>query len=596
VAATGRRLPAAARFAFLRAHARGSRVRSHSEAYDVTDLAALVHALEADLYRRSFADYVRRFWPSVTGAPIVWNRAIAEVVAVLQRVGDGELYRVLIAMPSGVGKSTLMALYAGWRLARDPSHRSLHMMHASSLANTESLRVRRLVESDEHRALFPAVVMRADENTIAVWATVSGGRYIAVGQDTSLLGRRALEAVLDDPLDTLDRFSRAAKDGLWAWFSESLMTRLDGDRAPVIVVHQRTAVDDLIGRLIEQGGWHLLELPAEEEDGTLLAPTVLTREKLDDLKQRNPRAYAAMFLQRPGADDGAAIARTAWRFHAPATANPNASRPMGCSKPDDSPTVVTPTKFDRIVISVDMTFGGTKSTNDFCAIQVWGAAGAQRFLLDRWKKKAKQREQRAQIKAYRTRYPRAKILIERAAGGEGAIEELEAEGVADIEGVTVGTLTGGKQARLENVSPTIERGEAFLPLGMHDLAGFVEELAGATRHDDDQDACSQAIHWLNLRGTGGAERFERANRSLSRFLALASGQVRRVPDPPDPELVARQQAEAAARAMADSNAHHARMRDLDARDRAGEELAFLDRINLRDWRERSAAQIAVVES
>jgi hypothetical protein len=29
------------------------------------------------------------------------------------------------------------------------------------------------------------------------------------------------------------------------------------------------------------------------------------------------------------------------------------------------------------------------------------------------------------------------------------------------------------------------------------LADFVEELAGATRHDDDQDACSQALHWLN---------------------------------------------------------------------------------------------------
>lgn len=464
--------------------------------------------IERELCRRSFAAFVRRFWPAVTGNALVPNRAIDEATAVLQRVADGELHRVLIAMPSGVGKSTLLALFAAWRLARNPGHRSIHMMHAAALANTESLRVRRLVESDEYRALFPDVQLRADESTVAAWATMRDGRYFAVGQDSSLLGRRAHEAVIDDPLDTGDRFSRAAKESLWAWFSESLMTRLDGDRAPVIVVHQRTAVDDLIGRLLEQRDghgnpvWFVLELPAEFDDGTLLAPTVLTREKLDEHKAREPRAYAAMFLQRPGADDGAAISRRAWRFHAPKGSNPLAQRAMGCAKPDDSPTIETPARFDAQVISVDPTFGSLKG--DYCSITVWGAVGPRRFLLDRWCKKAKQLEQRAQIKAMRVKFPRATILIELAAGGTGMVEELEAEGVKNVEGVTVGSTSGNKQARLENVSPGIERGEVFLAIGVPGLADFVECLAGATRHDDDQDSCSQALHYLNLRSTVNA--------------------------------------------------------------------------------------------
>lgn len=460
--------------------------------------------VEAELLRRSFREYTLRFWPVVTGAPLTWNRAIEQAVGVLQMVADGSIKRLCVAMPSGVGKSTLLVLYKSWRLARNPAHRVIAMMHASSLAATESLRIRRLIESEEYRTLFPAVQMRPDEQRVEAWATTLGGAHFAVGVDTSLLGRRAHEAVLDDPLDTLDRFSRAAKERLWVWFSESLATRLDGDRAPITVVHQRTAVDDLIGRLMEQRNadgspaWFLLELPAEYENGELLAPTVLTREKLDELKYRNPRAYAAMFLQRPSADDGAAIARTAWRFHAPASANANAERPFGCAKPDDSPTLVTPAAFDRTVISCDPTFGGTKSSNDFCSIQVWGATGAWRVLRDRWKKKAKQLEQREQLKVFRAAYPDATILIERAAGGDGMIEELEAEGFEDVVGVTVGTMTGGKSARLENVSPGIERGEVLLPIGMHDLAGFIEELAGATRNDDCIDACSQALHWLNV--------------------------------------------------------------------------------------------------
>src|SRR5450432_4163694 len=120
---------------------------------DHDELAKLERDLDAELLRRSFGDYVRRYWSTVTSVPLTWNRAIAEVVAVLQRVADGELWRVLIALPSGVGKSTLLALYAGWRFARNPGHRAIHMTHSSSLANTESLRVRRLVESEEHRAM-----------------------------------------------------------------------------------------------------------------------------------------------------------------------------------------------------------------------------------------------------------------------------------------------------------------------------------------------------------------------------------------------------------------------------------------------------------
>lgn len=544
------------------------------------ELVARRSKLEAELCRRSFRAHVVRFWPVVTGAPLVMNRAIEEAVAVLQRVGDGELTRVLIAMPSGVGKSTLLVLYKSWRLARNPGHRVIAMMHAASLANTESLRLRRLVEGDDYRATFPDVQLRHDEATVSAWATTRGGAHFAVGVDSSLLGRRAHEAVLDDPLDTLDRFSRAAKEQLWTWFSESLATRLDGDSAPIIVVHQRTAIDDLIGRLIEQrnpdgsAAWFLLELPAEDEHGNLLAPTVLTREKLDELKHRNPRAYAAMFLQRPGADDGAAIARTAWRFHAPASADPNAARPFGCSKPSDSPTMRTPTRFDRMVISVDPTFGSLKG--DYCSITVWAARDAHRFLLDRWTKKAKQREQREQVVAMRAKYPNATILIESAAGGAGMIEELEAEGVTNVEGVSVGSTSGSKMARLENVSPGIERGEVFLGIGVPGLSDFVECLAGATRWDDDQDSTSQALHWLNV-GAGELDRVA--------LMMLAYG-------PRDPEEVEAERAERVAAEAADAAEQRDRRRALldrlEAKRDRGEKLTRGEALHLRMWRRKRA--------
>jgi len=460
---------------------------------DAAEMASLERDLERSLCRDSFADFAARFWPVVTGRDLVPNKATTAITAALQRVADGVCTRLLIAIPPGTGKSTLLCLYAAWRLARDPSWRSIHGGHAFDLAATESRRVRRLVESDAYRAMFPEVVLRSDESTVALWATTRDGRYFAVGADTSVTGKRANELVLDDPMNAGDRFSKAVRDHIYTWFTEGLSSRLDGDRAPIVVVMQRLDRDDLIGRLIAAGGWELLELPAESEDGELLAPEVLPRSKLDELKlQIGAAVYACQYLQNASNDETAVVKRSWWRFHHAAHVAPNTPRPTGCDT--EVPAIATPTSFGRVVIAVDLTFGSTKG--DFAAAQCWASAGPARFLLEQWRRRAGLLESVAAIKAMASKYPGAKIIVERAANGAGAIEELAAAGLSNVLGVKP---LGSKAQRLGLVSATIEAGNAVLPLGVPWLGDFVEELAGATKHDDAQDCAAYAIHELNTR-------------------------------------------------------------------------------------------------
>jgi predicted phage terminase large subunit-like protein len=469
-------------------------------------------AIERELCRKSFSHFVERYWPVVTGAPYVSNRGTRAIVAALQSVADGDCTRLLIAIAPGTGKSTLLALYAAWRLARDPSWRSIHASHAYDLAATESRRVRRLVESDEFRSMF-AVELRTDENAVGHWSTTKDGRYFAVGRDTALTGRRAHEAICDDPLNAADRFSKAERDGVYTWFTEGLSTRLDGDRAPMIVVQQRLDRDDLLGRLAESGTWTLVELPAEFEDGELLAPNVLPREKLDALKaQIGASTYATQYLQRPADDDSAIVKRAWWRFHHAPHVAVNAPRPLGCDT--TVAALPTPSKFDAIVIACDLTFGTTHAKGDYAVCEVWGSVGTARYLIDLWRARATQLEQRNAIKMLAAKYPSARILVEKAAGGAGAIEELHADGLHNV----VPVLTGGrsKLERISVVSPTIENGLAILPLGAPWLSDFVEELAGATRHDDLMDAAAYALHELNTASTAIAD--ERA--SIRRTLVM----------------------------------------------------------------------------
>lgn len=508
-------------------------------------------ALERALLVRSFGDFVALFWPVVTGTAFEPNGATTAIVAALQDVADGRVTRLAIAVPPGCGKTTLLALYAAWRLARDAGWRSIHAAHAFDLAATESRRVRRLIESPEFQARFP-VALRADESTVAHWATTADGRYFAVGTDGALTGRRAHESVCDDPLNATDRFSKAARDGLWAWFVESLSTRLDGDRAPMIVVQQRLDRDDLIGRLIAAGGWTVLELAAEDDQGNLLAPNVLPREKLAELRtQIGAATYSCQYLQKPASDEDATIKRAWWKFHRPAHVAENSPRPLGCDL--ETPAVRTPDTFDRIVIACDLTFGSTKG--DFVAIQAWGGHQAGRYLLQQFRKRCGLLESVGAIKAMARDYPGAKIIVEKAANGAGAIEELAAAGVP---GVVAVVPLGSKAQRLGLVSATIEGGSCFLPLGASWLHDFTEELAGATAHDDAQDAAAMAIHELNsgavdpalaerrrifVRGIGAlladkyadpVERARRAAHATAKFDARACG----APEPSWAEFVA----------------------------------------------------------
>ncbi|MCX5748251.1 MAG: hypothetical protein NT062_37845, partial [Proteobacteria bacterium] len=170
----------------------------------------------------------------------------------------------------------------------------------------------------------------------------------------------------------------------------------------------------------------------------------------------------------------------------------NTPRPSGCDTTIEA--VATPKRCARVVIAVDLTFGSMKG--DYAVAQAWGAVGPARYLLAQWRQRAGLLASVAAIKAMAADFPGCKIIVERAANGAGAIEELAAAGLPNV--IAVKPL-GSKAERIGMVSATIEAGNAILPLGVSWLADFVEELAGATKHDDAMDCAAYAIHELNAR-------------------------------------------------------------------------------------------------
>jgi predicted phage terminase large subunit-like protein len=233
------------------------------------------------------------------------------MITALERLTHGETRRLLLLMPPGSAKSTYASLlFPAWWMACNPGGSVILASHTASLAAHFGRGVRAL--ANEHRGRLQLEV-RDDSRAAGRFATRQGGEFFAVGVNGAVTGRRADLALLDDPIASfLDAESPAGRDRLWNWFCSEFITRLK-PQAGLVVTMTRWHRDDLAGRLLQQGTWTTLQLPALAElddpmrrlPGAALWPDWECRDELL-AKQLllGDRSFAALFQQAPEAETG----------------------------------------------------------------------------------------------------------------------------------------------------------------------------------------------------------------------------------------------------------------------------------------------------
>lgn len=481
------------------------------------DIAELRLALRRKLARESFADFVRMVWPAIEPTrPMLPSIAIDALCAALQAVAEGRIKRIAIALPPGVSKSLIGAVaFPAWLLLRSGGRaRAMVGSYSWSFAERDSRRCRDLCASPVFAELVGTEWrVRSDADTRADFWTTTGGRRLIVSVGGKALGERCTVQIVDDALSGADVLSKAAKQEATRWVCEVLPSRLENpDEDPRVVIGQRLSVDDPIAAVLERG-WTLLCLPAMlaegeapcvllADDGTEVwrdprAPgeplvSLLSADALEKLRlELGSVAFTAQYMQRPRDDSSATIRRAWWRFHRPPHVSGTAPRPGGCDTEHEA--INTPEEFDRIVVAADLTFGSL--TGDYAAIQAWASKKGARFLLDAWRSRCGFEEQLAAIKRMAEKFPSCAVVVEKAANGAAVIEQLRKV----LPGVIAVKPIGSKAARIAAVAPAVESGACHLPLGAPWLEDFIEELAGATKHDDAQDAAAYALHELAKR-------------------------------------------------------------------------------------------------
>jgi hypothetical protein len=270
----------------------------------------------------SFFLFTRTFYPLLTGRdfiipmPAGRENHIVTISRELVKCAKLETKRLIINVPPGHGKSTLLSMWTAWCLSQYPDSRFLYISYSQTLAATHTDVVRRIMMLKEYRELF-GVELRADSKAKDFFQTTKGGAVGAFGSSGAITGRDAgLPAlsrfsgalILDDPHKPDEVFSDTMREKVIQNYRDTIQQRTRGINVPLIFIGQRLHEADLAAYLLngEDGHeWDRVILKSIDDTGNALYPEAFPLEMLRIRQERDIYVFAAQHQQDPQPAGGA---------------------------------------------------------------------------------------------------------------------------------------------------------------------------------------------------------------------------------------------------------------------------------------------------
>ncbi|MBK8696062.1 MAG: phage terminase large subunit [Deltaproteobacteria bacterium] len=486
-------------------------------------MKGLPSAAEVDrelIARKGFREFVRRAWPQVEPAPLVWGWHMDAICEHLEAVAHREIRDLVINIPPGTSKSLLSSvLWPAWVWTLDPARRFIVASYAERVVLRDARKNRKLVDGDWFQARFPEVQIPRDRTAstaLSIFNTSQEGmRFSTTIPGGDVTGQHCHDAMVDDPINpySAEAASGVGLDAVLDHWRGVMPTRfLDHATSTRTLTMQRVHERDLTTEF-KRAGATVLCLPMRyerahpsryqkdprTEEGELLCPARIPEAEVQRIEvTMGPTRVAAQLQQRP-APAGGNILKESWLLK----------------------RWVELPKGGTWGLSLDATFKDTK-TSDLVALQAWLSVDADHYLVDQVLGRMSFVETLRALLAMAKLYPAAMLkLVEDKANGTAILNVLESK----LPGLVAVNPDGGKEARCRAVEPLFAAGNVWLPdperarypdgrVGAPWVPAYVHELTTfpAAAHDDQVDATTQ---YLNHVGRNNAELLESAMKNFT---------------------------------------------------------------------------------
>lgn len=269
-------------------------------------------ALQIELFS-SFLLFTRLFYKLRTNRefniphPIGRESHIITICRALTKVFYGETTRLMINIPPRYGKTELIKHFVAWGMARYPDSNFLYVSYSHDLAEDQTKDIKHIIQMPFYRDLFNVKLKRdmsakdkfETENNGAVFASGEGGAVTGRGAGLKEVDRFGGAIVLDDIHKPEDVYSETKRKRTNNWFTNTLLSRVNSKKTPIIYIGHRLHEDDLCHHLEKTHDFTVLKLKALDDAGNALNPEFESKQHLLNFKKVDLYTFSSQYQQEP---------------------------------------------------------------------------------------------------------------------------------------------------------------------------------------------------------------------------------------------------------------------------------------------------------
>jgi predicted phage terminase large subunit-like protein len=262
-----------------------------------------------ELARRVFWEYCKRRYPELYKEDRPFLKELCNRIQ--EFIEQNEKRFLVINIPPRHMKSLTATNLVEWLFGLNTKLKVMTGSYNEMLSTTFAGKVRDSIDQRPSRGvevyadLFPNTRIQAGKSSKSLWALEGSAQdnYLATSPTGTSTGFGANIILIDDIIkNAKEAFNQMILQDHINWFTDTMMSRTEGDDWKVIAIMTRWAKGDLAGEIIERYGdlVEVIQFKAVQEDGSMLCEDILSKTDYEiKTQEMSPEIVEANYNQQP---------------------------------------------------------------------------------------------------------------------------------------------------------------------------------------------------------------------------------------------------------------------------------------------------------